>query len=171
MPKPSPAFVLSVVALFVSLGGTGYAATKIAKGSIGAKELKANAVTADKVRNGALRLRHFKASERGKLHGAAGARGLIGLTGPAGSRGLQGLVGPAGVRGLVGDQGVPGDQGLPGDQGAARASREIRATQATQGIQALQVTQALQGARGWSKWWCGRPPHVPCPRSRTGTVG
>ena len=29
--RPSPALVISVVALFVSLGGTGYAATQLAK--------------------------------------------------------------------------------------------------------------------------------------------
>ena len=99
MPKPSPAFVLSVLALFVALGGTGYAAIQIPKASVGAKQLKAKAVTSGKVRNGALRLRHFKISERGKLRGEAGARGVSGLTGPAGARGLQGLAGAPGAPG------------------------------------------------------------------------
>jgi len=51
---PSPAFVISLVALFVALGGTSYAAIKLPKNSVGAKQLKKNAVTAPKIKNGAV---------------------------------------------------------------------------------------------------------------------
>lgn len=42
---PSPAFVLSLLALFVALGGTTYAAATLPKNSVGTKQLKKNAVT------------------------------------------------------------------------------------------------------------------------------
>jgi hypothetical protein len=42
---PSPALVVSVVALIVALGGTSYAAFSLPKGSVGTKQLKNKAVT------------------------------------------------------------------------------------------------------------------------------
>ena len=51
---PSPAFVLSVIALFVALGGTTYAAVTLPKNSVGTKQLKKNAVTSVKIKNGAV---------------------------------------------------------------------------------------------------------------------
>lgn len=52
--KPSPALVLSLIALFVALGGTSYAATSLARNSVGTKQLKNNAVTSAKIANGAV---------------------------------------------------------------------------------------------------------------------
>ncbi len=51
---PSPALVISLIALFVALGGTSYAAITLPKASVGAKQLKKNAVTALKIKNGAV---------------------------------------------------------------------------------------------------------------------
>lgn len=51
---PSPAFVISLIALFVALGGTGYAAIHLPKNSVGAKQLKKNAVTSTKIKNKAV---------------------------------------------------------------------------------------------------------------------
>jgi hypothetical protein len=51
---PSPALVISLIALFVALGGTTYAATSLPANSIGTKQLKKNAVTARKIKNGAV---------------------------------------------------------------------------------------------------------------------
>ena len=53
--RPSPALVISVVALFVALGGTGYAAIALPKNSVGAKQIKRNAVTSKKVKNRSLK--------------------------------------------------------------------------------------------------------------------
>ena len=47
--KPSPALVISLLALFVALGGSAYAATKI-----GTKDIKANAITAGKIKKNAV---------------------------------------------------------------------------------------------------------------------
>src|ERR1041384_6137149 len=52
--RPSPAFVISVTALFVALGGTTYAATSLPANSVGAKQLKKNAVTSAKINTAGL---------------------------------------------------------------------------------------------------------------------
>jgi hypothetical protein len=53
--RPSPALLISVVALFVALGGTSYAAfTTLPSNSVGTMQLKAWAVTGTKIRNGAV---------------------------------------------------------------------------------------------------------------------
>ena len=49
-----PAVIISTLALFVALGGTGYAAFSLPKNSVGAKQLKRNAVTTPKIKNGAV---------------------------------------------------------------------------------------------------------------------
>lgn len=49
-----PALAISVLALFVALGGTGYAAFSLPRNSVGAKQLKRNAVTTPKIKNGAV---------------------------------------------------------------------------------------------------------------------
>lgn len=45
---------LALLALFVALGGTTYAATALPKNSVGTKQLKKNAVIAPKIKNGAV---------------------------------------------------------------------------------------------------------------------
>jgi hypothetical protein len=54
LKRPSPALVISIVALFVALGGTSYAITQLPKNSVGTTQLKKNAVTGAKVKNGSL---------------------------------------------------------------------------------------------------------------------
>ena len=46
---PSPALVISLIALFVALGGTTYAAVSLPKNSVGTKQLKNGAVTRKKI--------------------------------------------------------------------------------------------------------------------------
>jgi hypothetical protein len=52
--RPSPALVISLIALFVALGGTGYAALSLPKNSVGTKQLKKNAVTGSKIKKNAV---------------------------------------------------------------------------------------------------------------------
>ena len=40
MKAPSPALVVSLIALAVALGGTGYAVTQLPKNSVGTKQIK-----------------------------------------------------------------------------------------------------------------------------------
>src|SRR2546423_8312639 len=52
--RPSPASGIALLALFVAIGGTGYAAFKLPKNSVGAKQLKKNAVRSKKVKDGTI---------------------------------------------------------------------------------------------------------------------
>ena len=52
--RPSAAIVISSAALFLSLGGVGYAAISIPDNSVGTAQLKNNAVTSGKIKNGAV---------------------------------------------------------------------------------------------------------------------
>lgn len=52
--RPSPALVISSVALFLSLGGVGYAATQLPSNSVGSRQLRNNAVTYKKIQPGAV---------------------------------------------------------------------------------------------------------------------
>jgi hypothetical protein len=89
--RPSPALVISVIALFVAMGGTGYAALKLPKNSVGASQIRTGAVGTSEVKNGALKLKDFGAGQI-----PAGPRGA---TGPAGANGLNGHDGAPGARG------------------------------------------------------------------------
>jgi hypothetical protein len=103
--RPSPATVISIVALVVALGGTSYAALKLPKNSVGTAQLKANAVTGGKVKDGSLSLKDIG----GALPG--GAKGEKGDKGDAGSPGTNGT-------------------GTPGTNGAAGATVKAKMTSA-----------------------------------------
>ena len=92
---PSPALAVALLALFVALGGTGYAAVALQKNSVGTKQLRngavknskiaANAVTGSKVRQRSLSAGDFRV---GSL--PQGPRGERGERGPEGPRGAAG---------------------------------------------------------------------------------
>jgi hypothetical protein len=91
---------VSLLALFVALGGSGYAALQIPRNSVGGAQLKANAVTSTKVRNGSLLSRDFRAGEL--RAGPTGAKGDRGITGAPGATGPTGPTGPTGANGADG---------------------------------------------------------------------
>jgi hypothetical protein len=97
--KASPALVVASLALLVSLTGTSVAAVDqlLPRGSVGTLQLKNNAVTTKKVKNGSLLRADFK---RGQI--PAGARGPAGPTGPTGPAGPAGAAGAAGATGPAG---------------------------------------------------------------------
>jgi hypothetical protein len=95
-PRLSYANVMATVAVFLALGGTGYAALRLPRNSVGNRQLRANAVTSGKVRNASLRAIDFKP---GQL--PAGPRGAKGATGSKGSTGSRGPTGPTGPAGPV----------------------------------------------------------------------
>jgi hypothetical protein len=107
------ALAVSVFTLVITLGGTSYAVAQLAKGSVGNREVAANAITSDKVKNGSLTAQDFK---KGVLPAATVA---IAITGPQGSSGAQGPAGAQGPKGEQGPKGDKGDQGLKGDTGEA----------------------------------------------------
>jgi hypothetical protein len=52
--RPSPALVVAVIALFVAMVGTGYAAFKLPKNSVGSKQIKKEAVSGAKIKKDAV---------------------------------------------------------------------------------------------------------------------
>jgi hypothetical protein len=70
---PSPAMVIACIALFVAMGGTGYAATQLASGK--------EEASSSKVKRGP--------------RGPRGKRGKVGPVGPQGAQGVQGVPGSA----------------------------------------------------------------------------
>lgn len=77
---------VAVLALFVALGGTSYAAIKLPAGSVGSKQIKKRAVTYSK----------------------------LSLSARASLKGEKGDAGPAGAPGAKGDKGEKGEKGDPG---------------------------------------------------------
>lgn len=53
--RPSPAMIVALIALFVALGGTGYAVTALPTNSVGEKQIRKGAVTHTKIRAKAVR--------------------------------------------------------------------------------------------------------------------
>ena len=100
--------VMATVAVFLALGGGAYAAFKLPKGSVGSKQLKADAVTSSKVKNQSLLAGDFKA---GQL--------------PAGARGQQG---PQGIQGVQGDKGDPGTNGTDATVNGVAAGGDLSGT-------------------------------------------
>lgn len=125
----SYANVMATVAVFLALGGASYAAFRLPNNSVGTRQLRNGAVTAQKVKLGSLLARDFR---RGEL--------------PRSSPGLRGPVGPAGAQGpqgAKGDTGPIGPAGPAGPQGQARAYLRINAAGAVlaaKGIGSATVT-------------------------------
>jgi hypothetical protein len=88
--------VVACLALLVALGGASFAAVPVLvpKNSVGTAELKNEAVTGLKVKDGSLAKKDFKV---GQLP-----------AGPAGPAGPQGSAGPAGAAGLLGWERIEG---------------------------------------------------------------
>jgi hypothetical protein len=107
---------LGMLALFVALSGTAYAAT-LPRNSVGTAQLKRNAVTSAKVKPGSLLRSDFR---RGQL--PAGPQGPQGPQGPAGARGPEGATGARGAEGATGARGAEGPPGPRGPQGPAGAT-------------------------------------------------
>jgi len=91
---------VALLALFVALGGTSYAAIRLPAHSVGARQLKPGAVASVAVKDRSLLSRDFR---RGQL--------------PRGSQGPQGPVGPEGPAGPAGQAGAPGQTGPTGPPG------------------------------------------------------
>jgi hypothetical protein len=95
--------VVAWIALFVALGGSGYAAGMIVQS---ASSHQRKAPSQQTLINAAV-AKYFKA-HAGKFVGPAGPSGPSGPTGPAGQIGPVGLTGPAGSQGPPGETGPTG---------------------------------------------------------------
>lgn len=127
---PSPAMVVAITALFVALGGTGYAASALTS-RYGAAQ------TAKKKKS--------KHSDR--------AQDLALIQSVASTlRGPKGNLGPAGPAGPTGAAGAPGAPGAPGAAGTARAYGVVDHTGAIIATQSKNVVSVTPG--GTSGVWC-----------------
>jgi hypothetical protein len=123
---------LATLALAGALGGTSYAASQLPHDSVGARQMRAGAVTSAKVRDGSLRSADLNASARG----ADGPRGPLGTKGPRGDKGATGSLGvvvrtltPAaplagGATAGVGQACLPGERAVGGGVGFSPAAGE-----------------------------------------------
>jgi len=121
--RGSAAVVIAVIALFVSLGGPGYAENIVT--SIDGHAIKPGTIEADRL------------SKKARL-------ALIGKTGRRGPRGPRGPQGPEGPEGPQGAHGAAGATGSPGSAGTAVAWALIRMSDGAlidgKNITAAQVT-------------------------------
>jgi hypothetical protein len=92
---PSPALVIACLALFMAMGGTGYAATQLVEGEGQAGASKAQ-----------------------------GKQGPRGPKGPKGAKGAKGAPGAPGAKGETGQTGLPGQKGGVGEKGEKGATGE-----------------------------------------------
>jgi hypothetical protein len=99
----SPALVISLIALFVALGGTAYAS-----GLIPGSQIKNHSIPVKKLTGSAIK------SLRGRV-GPTGPQGPKGATGAAGQQGSQGPLGPLGPKGDTGPQGPGAISFIKGD--------------------------------------------------------
>jgi hypothetical protein len=100
MGTPSPAMVIAWIALFVAVGGSGYAAARVVRSVSSARKPSQQSLIKSAV------AKYFKAHRSQ----------LVGPAGPAGS------TGPAGAPGAPGAPGNPGTTGAPGPTGPAGAA-------------------------------------------------
>jgi len=102
--------VMSSLAVFLLLGGgMAVAAGGLGKNTVGTKQLKKNAVTAEKVKDGSLLGADFAAGQLpAGPAGPAGAKGATGATGPAGATGPSGSVANSVTSASVLDDTAPG---------------------------------------------------------------
>jgi hypothetical protein len=71
--RPSPAMIVAIVALVMAMAGTGYAAFKLPKNSVGSKQIKKSSVTGAKVKNQSLTGKDIKLKKLGTVPSATNA--------------------------------------------------------------------------------------------------
>lgn len=97
--------VMATLGVFIALGGTSYAALNLPANSVGTAQLRKNAVTGAKVKNGSLTLADL--SHSGILRGPVGPLGATGAAGAAGQQGVPGPTGPSDAYRAQGGSDVP----------------------------------------------------------------
>jgi hypothetical protein len=83
-PRATFANVVSCLALFVALGGTGYAAVSLPRNSVGPNQIRAHSIDSSKIKKGSLLKSAFK---KGQI--PRGPRGNVGAAGAAGPQGAS----------------------------------------------------------------------------------
>lgn len=102
--RMTPSLIIASIALAFALSGSSFAtvAQLLPRNSVGTAQLKNNAVTAAKIKNGTVGLADLTRSAR--RPGPPGPAGPAGPAGPRGDTGQQGPAGPAGPPGVSGHE-------------------------------------------------------------------
>jgi hypothetical protein len=89
LSRPSPALIVAIIALVISMGGTGYAAFTLPRDSVGTKQLKNGAVTAAKIKRHSLTGAQINLKKLGTVSAArdAGRALTAGTAAPVGKAG------------------------------------------------------------------------------------
>ena len=117
MSKPTPALVVAVTALFISLGGTSYAVSQI-----GSNDIRDDSVRSVDVKDGTIRSADIK---DGSVRTSDVADGSLLRKDFRNGTVLDGAKGAKGDQGVPGIPGAPGAPGSPGAQGPAGAGRWV----------------------------------------------
>ena len=115
VPRSPVAIALSLVAIFMSMGGAAYAATTLGTDAVHSRNLADGAVTGPKLADGAVSAGKLDKQLQSAISSSKGASGSSVLRGP---QGPQGVAGATGATGSAGPQGPKGDTGATGATGA-----------------------------------------------------
>ena len=138
--------VIGYFALFVALGGSSYAAVRLAPGSVTTRALAPHAVTHAKLGTGSVSAANVA---NGSLTSADLKPGAIlqGLKGDVGAKGDAGSTGLHGVAGLKGDA---GPQGPPGRDGSASIGVKARLSSAVSAAHGASTNVPISGG-SWTQ--------------------
>ncbi|HXD65886.1 MAG TPA: hypothetical protein VNV17_14775 [Solirubrobacteraceae bacterium] len=120
--RPSAAIVISSAALFMSLGGVGYAAISVPNNSVGAAQLRTNAVTNSKINNGAVSFKKIQPGAVGLVRANTGQL-QVRVSGTCASGTAIGTINQVGK--------VTCNNALPSEFGTTNNSATITSTAAT----------------------------------------
>jgi hypothetical protein len=113
---------IGLLALFVALGGTTYAASTALIGK--------NTVASPQVVNGSLQTKDLSKKARKALTGNRGLRGPAGVQGAQGAQGAKGATGAQGIQGIQGPAGIAAAYAKVSSTGAVDTARSVGITQA-----------------------------------------
>jgi hypothetical protein len=136
LSRISSAHVIALIALFISLGGSSFAAVKLTTGA----NIKDGSISQKDLDKALL----AKLALRGQP-GPQGAQGIRGLTGAMGETGAQGVRGLTGAVGETGDQGLRGLTGSAGETGA-QGVRGLTGAVGETGAQGAGAIQLIESA-------------------------
>ena len=103
--RPTPAMAVACTALFMALGGVGYAAatvgsSQIKNNSVQGKDIKNSTVQGKDIKNSTVQEADISPATRNALKGQTGSQGSAGQNGQQGVQGVQGVTGPRGPSAL-----------------------------------------------------------------------
>lgn len=120
MRLPKHSTVAAYAALFITLGGVGYAAPKLAANSVGSAQIKPNAITSADIRNGSVGVADLSKAAKGATPTKARIASIVEdvITDPKSGLTIN-------VKGEKGDKGDAGVNGATGPQGPGLANRTV----------------------------------------------